>query len=123
MKKTVHFELQEQVSKVVTPDKGEVVKASAQGKRTDRPLIIHPRVKVAKTELEYRTGDKTPRRRNTQRTSSTNTSTPGGAGTCDGPNARRSTSQGTRARASIGPARMVETRDPKGSQGEAQEGI
>ena len=50
MEKTVHFEPQEQVSKVVTPDKGEAVKATTQGKRTDGPSIIpqeqvlHPRV-------------------------------------------------------------------------------
>ena len=48
MEKTVHFEPQEQVSNVVTPGKEEV------GKRTNRPPIIQPQAKIAKTEPEVR---------------------------------------------------------------------
>ena len=54
MEKTVHFEPQEQVSKVVTPDKGEVGKVPTQGKRSNRPRIIQPRAKITKTEPEER---------------------------------------------------------------------
>ena len=55
MEKTVHFVPQEQVSKIVTPDKGEVVKAPTQGKRNDDPPIIQPWAKIVKTEPEDRT--------------------------------------------------------------------
>ena len=48
MEKTVHFEPQEQVSNVVTPDKGEAAK------RTNKPPIIQPRAKITKMEPEVR---------------------------------------------------------------------